>query len=86
MRPYPVICQTCGCFAPATWKVASAWSDGQTTELKTYALCCESCLAEWYERSIDSWRRCRLTVGERLDRPGIYERFPAQSRRPDLEH
>jgi hypothetical protein len=85
MRTYPVMCQTRGCVAPATRKVASAWSDGQTTELKTYALCCDSCLAEWYERAIDSWRTCRLTVGERLDRPGIYERFPVSSRRPDLE-
>ena len=85
MPAVPVLCQTPGCGAAATYKVASEWSDGSTIELKTYALCCRACLAGWYDRSLDKQRTCRLTVDERLERPGIYERLPRITRRPELE-
>lgn len=87
---YPVLCQTSGCGAPAIYKVAATWSDGVTAELKTYALCCGSCLARWYVQSCQKQAGCRLAPGETLEKPGIYELAPGRRdrelrRRPDLE-
>lgn len=73
MPPYPIECQTPGCGARATHKVASVWSDGTTSELKTYALCCRNCLAAWHEQAREKQRTCRLTVGETLEPPQIVE-------------
>jgi hypothetical protein len=90
MPPYPVPCYRCGCEQPAAYKIAARWSDGVTEELKTYALCCEACLAELYARSRAKQAACRLAAGETLEAPGIYElargRRDAQlARRGDLE-
>jgi hypothetical protein len=84
MPPYPVICQSPGCGAAATLKVAAAWSDGVTAELKTYALCCESCVAKWLETARDRRRVCRLAEGETLSEPSVYERGPPVRPRADL--
>ena len=87
---YPVICYGVGCGHAARYKVAATWSDGQTCELKTYAIACELCiLALWN----DAKRRrlgCRLIPGETLDAPCIYElmrgsRDRTLVRRNDLE-
>lgn len=89
MPPYAVLCYTPGCGRPAHFKVASRWSDGVTAELKTYGLCCESCLPEWYARGVERQAQCRLVPGERLDPPGIFDlvrgcRDPGLRSRPDL--
>ena len=74
MRPYPVTCQAAGCGCPATHKIAAAWSDGFTTELKTYSLTCAACLpAEWAAARVTQ-RACRLTAGETLGEPAVFER------------
>jgi hypothetical protein len=90
MPPYPVICYRPGCGEPAIYKIAALWSDGVTQELKTYALCCEQCLAELYRRGRDKQAVCRLAAGETLEAPGIFElargRHDCQLvRRKDLE-
>jgi hypothetical protein len=90
MPPYPLICYRSGCGQPALCKIAARWSDGITQELKTYALCCEGCLAELYRRSRAKQTACRLAAGETLDAPGIYElargrRDQLLARRTDLE-
>jgi hypothetical protein len=58
---------------PAAYKVASRWSDGATCELKTYALACPDCLPTLLEQAKKRRAACRLTAGEELEEPGIYE-------------
>jgi hypothetical protein len=72
MFTYPVHCYTPGCGKLAEYKIAARWSDGATQELKTYALCCEACLAHWFRRSRASQRACVKANGETLDPPGIF--------------
>ena len=72
MPPYQVFCYSKGCKNPAQFKIAARWSDGVVSELKTYGLCCEECLAKWLQRGRDSHHACRLIPGETLDMPGIY--------------
>src|SRR5437867_2201072 len=90
MPPYPVWCYTPGCKHLAVCKIAAGWTDGVTAELKTYALSCRDCLAEWFRRSRAKQAACRLVQGERLDAPGIYhlargQRDQQLRRLPELE-
>lgn len=85
---YPITCYSCD--APAEYKVAAEWSDGQTRELKTYALSCAGCLAASFAKAKVKQARCRLLHGETLAVPGIYairrgNRDAKLVRRPDLE-
>ena len=72
MPPYTVVCRTPGCGLPARYKIAARWTDGVTAELKTYALCCENCLAESFATSRRKQENCWLATGEELQPPGIY--------------
>jgi hypothetical protein len=72
MPPYPIYCYRNGCGKLAVYKIAARWSDGVTEELKTYALCCEECLPEWYRLSREKQKACRLAARETLETPGIY--------------
>lgn len=72
MPPYPIICYTRGCGKPAIYKIAAQWSDGVTHELKTYALCCDDCLPDWFRGSRQKQAACRLAKGEKLEPPGIF--------------
>ena len=72
MPPYPVLCYTPGCGQPAIYKIAARWSDGVTSELKTYGLACETCLAAWFRQARERRATCRVAAGETLDAPGIY--------------
>lgn len=73
MPSYPVLCYAAGCSHPAAFKIAARWSDGVQSELKTYGLCCEACLPTWFRRAVDKQRVCRLTPGETIETPGIYQ-------------
>ncbi|HEY1379257.1 MAG TPA: hypothetical protein VGF55_20815 [Gemmataceae bacterium] len=72
MPPYAVLCYTPGCGRPAAYKVAARWSDGVTSELKTYGLACEACLPAWFRRARQRQAVCRIAGGETLGGPGIY--------------
>jgi hypothetical protein len=90
MPAYPVLCYRPGCGRPAVYKIAARWSDGVTQELKTYALSCPDCLADWFARSRARQAACRLAAGETLEPPGIFElargrRDRQLTRRQDLE-
>lgn len=90
MPPYPVRCYALGCQETAAFKVAARWSDGQTDELKTYALACPACLPALLAAARVKRSACRLAAGETLDAPGVYEltrggRDRQLVRRPELE-
>jgi hypothetical protein len=90
MPPYPIYCSQKGCGKSAEYKIASRWSDGATTELKTYALCCRECLPEYFRQSRVKNAACRRAPGEMLGAPEIYAlqrgvRDLEISRRTDLE-
>ncbi len=78
MPSYPIYCYRKGCGKPAIYKIAARWSDGVTEELKTYALCCEACLPDWYRWSREKQKACRLAARETLETPGIYRLHPGQ--------
>jgi hypothetical protein len=90
MKPYLMKCYTPGCAKPAQYKVAARWSDGVTHELKTYSLCCESCLPAQFAEATARRSRCRLTDDETLEKPTVFELVPETryrflNPRPDLE-
>jgi hypothetical protein len=90
MPPYQVFCYSRDCKNPAEYKIAARWSDGIVGELKTYGLCCEEHLREWFNRAREKQKVCRLTVGETLEPPGIYhlrrgQRDQALQRLAELE-
>ena len=87
---YPVMCYAAGCPNRAEFKIAARWSDGITTELKTYSLACAACLPALLKSAMAKRAACRLAPGETLDAPGVYElhrgdRDQTLRRRPDLE-
>ena len=85
MPPYPIYCYTRGCTNLAEYKIAARWSDGVTSELKTYGLCCRACLPAWFHQSRMKQAECRLASGETLDPPGIFHLARGQ-RDKQLEH
>jgi hypothetical protein len=90
MPPYQVYCYTRNCKNPAVYKIAARWSDGVVSELKTYGLCCEECLADWFARARAKQQACHLANGETLEPAGIYrhergQRDQALARLAELE-
>lgn len=91
MPPYPVLCTAAGCDQPACFKIAARWSDGQTAELKTYALSCSKCVSIQLNAAQLRQKGCRLAPGETMEAVGVYElRHGNRDRelvhRPDLGH
>jgi hypothetical protein len=72
LADYLIQCHSKGCTNQAAYKIASRWSDGLTGELKTYSLCCESCLPAEFRASRLKQAAYRLAPGESLEPPGIY--------------
>lgn len=54
---YQPSCSAPGCPRPAVFKIAAQWSDGTSSELKSYGLACES---HRQERLAEAQRRARL--------------------------
>src|SRR5262245_58809064 len=72
LQDFFIRCYSKGCPHEASYKIASRWSDGITSELKTYSLCCAGCLPEIYRDSRMRQAKCRLAAGETLEVPRIY--------------
>lgn len=90
MPPYPISCTTRDCVRPAVYKIAARWSDGFTHELKTYALCCRECVADWLRTTRAKRAAYRMASGETLEEPGVYslergQRDVGLQRIPELE-
>jgi len=87
---YVIRCQQRGCDEPIRYKVAAEWSDNAFEELKTYALACAEHLEALYRDARRRAGQYKLSEGEQLNAPGIYE-FAAEGsalpmeRRRDLE-
>jgi hypothetical protein len=73
LRNYVIRCYYRGCANQARFKIASRWSDGITSELKTYSLCCDDCLEKSFQESVRRQTGCRLAEGETLETPGVYQ-------------
>ena len=90
MPPYPVMCYARGCPREAVYKIAAGWSDGVTRELKTYYLACPECLPALFRSAVEKKAACRLSAGETLGDPQVFEmrrgiRDRELVRRPELE-
>ena len=73
MPPYAVMCYAAGCNHEAQFKIAAKWSDGVTSELKTYFLSCSDCLADLFPQACAKKSACRLAPGESLSEPQVFE-------------
>jgi len=73
MPPYRVMCYAKGCPREAVYKIAARWSDGVTSELKTYSLACAECLPDLYGTATVKKAACRLAAGETLGDPEVFE-------------
>jgi hypothetical protein len=73
MPPYEVMCYAKGCPHEAVYKIAARWSDGVTSELKTYFLACLTCLPGLYRTAKVKKAACRLAAGESLGEPEVFE-------------
>jgi len=73
MPPYPIRCTWPGCQELAEFKIAARWSDGVTSELKTYGLVCARCLQRGFRQSLLKQSACRRAPKEILEAPGIYK-------------
>jgi hypothetical protein len=73
MPPYAVMCYAKGCDREANFKIAARWSDGVTSELKTYFLSCPECLTTLYQSACVKKSACRLAAGESLGDPQVFE-------------
>lgn len=82
--PYQVLCYEPGCTCPAEFKIAARWSDGLTSELKTYGLTCAEHLQAWFHRALAQQAACPLVDEEILETPGIY-RLVAQQTDKELK-
>lgn len=87
---YPIGCTHHGCQRLAVYKLAARWSDGATSELKTYALACAECLPALFRQCVEKNALCRRARGETLDPPAVYRLAAGQRDRhlercPELE-
>jgi hypothetical protein len=90
MPAYPVLCYAKGCSEEAVYKIASRWSDGVTSELKTFSLACPRCLQALFEQAKAKEKQCRRMPEETLGTPQVFELARGQRdrklvRREDLE-
>ena len=72
LENYVIHCCTKDCPHVAKFKIASRWSDGVTSELKTYALCCAECLPASLIMSREKQAACCLAAGETLAAPSVF--------------
>jgi hypothetical protein len=70
---YKPSCSASNCDKPAVYKIAAAWSNGSSRELKNYGLACEDhrdsqlALAQLHRQGL------RLAEGESVGQVGLYQ-------------
>ena len=70
---YPIRCYSDDCSKDAVYKIAARWSDGVTSELKTYSLACADCVSALFRDAGTRKAACRLAAGESLGDPEVFE-------------
>jgi len=90
VQAYPVLCYANDCSREAVYKIAARWSDGVTSELKTYSLACGECVSALFRSAQARKTACRLAAGETLGEPEVFEMTRGRRdrelvRRRDLE-
>ena len=78
MYRHVVNCSHPYCGEPATYKVASRWSDGTFSELKTFGFACSEHLGQVFQ---DAEERCldyTLCPGEVIEEIAIYRFEPGK--------
>jgi hypothetical protein len=69
---YRAVCSVEGCTLLATYKIAAAWSDGTSRELKNYGLACESHRDHQLARARGRHKALRLSEGEMVGPVELY--------------
>lgn len=67
-----VACSLEGCDEPAVYKVASPWSDGRFSELKTFGHACADHLGIVFQEAEERRREYPPSPGETVEPIGIY--------------
>ncbi len=67
-----VTCSHPGCDQPAAYKIASSWSDGVFSELKSYGHACKEHLGVVFREAELRWRRSTPAEGETVEEVSIY--------------
>ena len=83
MYSYQPKCSVVGCERPAVYKIATAWSLGNFSELKNYGLCCEEHRQELHTRALSKHKEVRPAKEEAFGDVKIY-RFVRGGRDADL--
>ncbi len=76
-----VTCDVPGCGEPATHKVASRWTDGRFTELKTYGFACTNHVGDICSEAEIRWLDYEPVPGESVGAIGIYHYQPGKTDR-----
>jgi hypothetical protein len=76
-----VLCSMPDCEEPATFKIASPWSDGRYSELKTYGFACFDHLGEILHDAEARWLDYEPVKGETVEDIGIYRFEPGKGDR-----
>jgi hypothetical protein len=66
------MCNVPDCTKPALYKIAAAWSDGASRELKNYGLACESHRDVQLDRALRHHQALRVAEGETVGPVELY--------------
>jgi hypothetical protein len=75
---YQPTCSTPGCDRPALFKVAAAWSDGTSREMKNYGTVCEEHRDTLLTRARAHCDALKLAEGETVGPVGLYQLAPGR--------
>lgn len=75
---YQPRCSIPGCGQPALYKVAAAWSDGTSRELKNYGTACEAHRNELLARAQAIHGTLKLAEKETVGPVGVYQLAPGR--------
>jgi hypothetical protein len=84
MYAHEVLCSHHYCSEPAIYKIASRWSDGTFSELKTFGFACSDHLGELFRDAEDRRLDYTLCPGEVIEEIAIY-RFESGKRDRQLQ-
>jgi hypothetical protein len=84
MYTHDVVCSHPYCSEPATYKVATRWSDGTFTELKTFGFSCSEHLGQVFQDAEERRLDYTLCPGEIIEEMAIY-RFESGKRDRQLQ-